>query len=303
MSYGVPSEIDAMKWPYLKSACTFLVIALLAACGGGGSGGGSGSSSAETLSGVFIDSPVQGLRWESGDLSGTTDAAGTFQYTSGATIQFYVGDILLGEATGDSVIIPLNLVVGAQDISDNTVTNIVRFLITIDNDNNPANGIDITATVADLTNGESVDFSLSTEDFAGSGDLQVLVSTLTAATEAGACSLTTASDAQTHIENSIKELLAGSYSGTYSGDGAGTWAGTVSTSGILSGSATSSAVETTSFSGTVSSNGNGETEFRTSGGASDGTVFSGTFKPNGNASGTWNWFGEETGTWSGSRDN
>jgi len=58
-----------------------------------------------------------------------------------------------------------------------------------------------------------------------------------------------------------------------------------------------------SFSGRVNTNGSGDTEFKTSGGASDGTIFSGTFKPNGNASGTWRWFGEETGVWSGSKVN
>jgi len=78
------------------------MIALFSACGGG-------ESANETLTGVFIDSPVKGLRWVSGDISGTTDVNGTFQYKNGATVQFYIGDILIGDAMGDSVIIPVDI--------------------------------------------------------------------------------------------------------------------------------------------------------------------------------------------------
>lgn len=289
-----------MKNSYFNYLCILLIAMLFTACGGGGGGGS--SSNNETLTGVFVDSPVEGLRWVSGGIEGTTDAAGTFQYKSGATVQFYVGDVLIGEATGNSVLIPVDLVASAQDITDPTVTNIIRFLMTLDNDNDPSNGIEITEASANLASGESLDFTQSTLDFAASGDVQVLISTLTSATDAGARSLTTVSDAHTHAENSIRALLAGTYSGTYSGDGSGTWIGTISTSGVFTGTATSS-IETVSFAGLVSTNGSGSTDFETSGGASDGTTFSGKFNPNGTGSGTWNWFGEETGTWSGSKTN
>lgn len=287
-----------MKNSYFNYLCALLATMLLTACGGGSSGG----SNDETLTGVFVDSPVEGLRWVSGGLAGTTDVAGTFQYKSGATVKFYVGDILIGETTGSSVIIPVDLVADAQDITNPTVTNIIRFLMTLDNDGNPSNGIEINETSANLALGKTIDFAQSTSDFAASGDVQVLVSTITSATSAGARSLTSVSDAHIHAENSIKDLLAGSYSGTYSGDGSGTWVGTLSTSGVFTGTATSSS-ETASFAGVVSTNGSGSTDFETSGGTSDGTTFSGIFNPNGTVSGAWSWFGEETGTWRGSKTN
>ncbi len=290
-----------MKNSCFNYLCTLLVAMLVSACGSSG-GGGDGGSNNKTLTGIFVDSPVEGLRWVSGDMVGTTDTAGTFKYKSGATVQFYVGDILIGEATGNSVLIPIDLVASAQDITNPTVTNIIRFLMTLDNDNDPSNGIEITEASANLALGETVDFAQSTSDFSASGDIQVLISTLTSATDEGARLLTSVSDAQTHAENSIKDLLAGTYSGTYSGDGSGTWTGTISTSGAFTGTATSS-IETVSLVGLVSTNGSGSTDFETSGGASDGTIFSGTFNPDGTGSGTWNWFGEETGAWSGSKTN
>ena len=280
----------------LKLLPAVAAIFVLSACGGGGGGGGG-----ETLNGVFIDSAVQGVRWVAGDLSGTTDSAGTFQYKRGNTVEFYIGDILLGSATGDSVVMPLDLVDDANDISNATVTNIGRLLITLDNDGDPDNGIVITEAVVALAADETVDFAQSTTDFGNSGAIQVLVATLTGATDAGARDLVGVAAAQDHMEDSIADLLAGSYSGTFSGDSRGTWFGTINSSGVFSGTATDSEGERSSFLGTVSTNGSGSTDFETSGGVSDGTTFEGTFDPNGSASGTWTWFGEENGRWEGSK--
>lgn len=256
---------------------------------------------AATLTGVFIDSAVEGLSWKSGNMAGTTDANGTFKYLGGATVQFYVGDILIGEAQGNSIIIPIDLVVGAEDINNTTVINIVRFLMTLDDDNDASNGIKILQASSELALGATIDFTQSTTDFTGSGNVQNLISTLTSVTAAGPHALFSVLDALSHSEDSIKTLLTGTYVGTFSGDSSGTWQGTITPSGVLSGTATSS--ESVSFLGAVSTNGNGSSDFQTSGGVSDGTTFSGKFNTDGNASGTWTWFGEESGTWQGSKSN
>lgn len=91
--------------------------------------------------GQFIDSAVQGLRYTSGNQSGTTDANGQFSYEEGGDIQFYIGGIFLGKATGSSIVTPIDLVEDATDLSHPTVINITRFLQTLDDDGNPENGI------------------------------------------------------------------------------------------------------------------------------------------------------------------
>jgi hypothetical protein len=255
----------------------------------------------QALTGLFVDSPVEGLNWVSGNLSGTTDVTGAFRYFSGATVQFYVGDIFIGEAEGNSIITPLELVPGAQDINNTTVINIVRFLMTLDDDGDVSNGINILPASSELAAGASIDFTLSTSDFAGSGNVQALTTSLTSVTAAGPRALSTVSEALFHFESSIQGLLAGTYSGTFSGDNSGTWTGIITTSGLLTGTAISGNVVT--FIGVVSTNGNGNTEFKTSGGASDGTTFSGNFNIDGTAAGTWNFFGVESGTWTGSKTN
>jgi hypothetical protein len=254
-----------------------------------------------TLTGVFVDSPVDGLRWVSDNMSGTTDITGEFQYISGAMVEFYVGDILIGEAVGNSVIIPIDLVVGALDINNTTAINIVRFLLTLDDDNDPSNGIKILQASSDLAVGASIDFAQSTTDFTGSANVQALTTSLTSVTQAGPRALVSVVDALIHSEDSIKDLLAGTYTGTFSGDNSGTWVGTLTRAGVLSGTATSAEVVT--FAGVVSTTGNGDTDFTTSGGVSDGTKFFGKFNVDGTATGTWDFFGAESGTWAGTKSN
>ena len=83
-------------------------------------------------SGQLIDSPVQGVRFESGSVSGITGDLGEFQYETGGTIRFFIGDIALGEAVrGKAVITPLDLVPNGT-IDSPAVINIARLLQSLD---------------------------------------------------------------------------------------------------------------------------------------------------------------------------
>jgi hypothetical protein len=82
--------------------------------------------------GQFIDAPVQGLRYESGPLSGTTGDHGEFQYEAGNSIRFFIGDLALGEAVrGKAIITPLDLVPNGS-IDTPAVINIARLLQSLD---------------------------------------------------------------------------------------------------------------------------------------------------------------------------
>jgi len=91
------------------------------------------AESPATLTGTFLDDPVQGLFYRAmdGSPSGYTDAAGKFNYHAGDVIQFYLGDqygIPLGSAKGKSIITPIDLVPGANGPSDPKVNNIAYLL-------------------------------------------------------------------------------------------------------------------------------------------------------------------------------
>jgi hypothetical protein len=93
-----------------------------------------------------------------------TDANGIFQYIAGETVSFFIGDIFLGASTGLTKLTPLNLVPGS-DSNDPQVVNLLRFVQSLDEDQNLDNGIRIPNTVTARALGQTLDFSLSTSDF------------------------------------------------------------------------------------------------------------------------------------------
>ena len=115
---------------YKKLTISFLLLATLVtttACSGGGSSS-SAASVDNPLTGVFVDAPVGGLNYQTATMSGITDENGTFKYHEGETVTFMIGDLMLGSAPGSDIMTPIDLVPGAVDETDPTVTNICRLL-------------------------------------------------------------------------------------------------------------------------------------------------------------------------------
>lgn len=132
-----------------------LALPVFAACGGGGGGStptppptGGPPPPPPTEVGVFIDSPVEGLGYQSGSRTpGTTDAEGMFVYEIGQVLSFSVGGVELGSLPdGQALVTPYDFGEAAE--------NIARLLQTLDADSNHLNGIDLTAAataLADVT--------------------------------------------------------------------------------------------------------------------------------------------------------
>lgn len=198
----------------IKSSLILFGLALLTACGGGDSKeeyptgdryreerpGLTESTAAATspgLEGVFIDSPVAGLSYTSGTLSGETDSHGRFHYAPEAPIAFFYGPIHFGSATAQAILTP-------QELSDdhNTVVNQLRLLQTLDVDGDPSNGIllpEAELVPADL----QLDFTLSPDVF--SADARVLA--LLAATS-NVSQLVTVEAAQAHFSQSLADYTS-----------------------------------------------------------------------------------------------
>lgn len=125
-----------------------LILAALSSCGGGGS-----SASIEAvnpvpplLSGQFRDAPVEGLRFEStgafGATGGLTDTGGQFKYRDGDQVAFFLGQNQIAKAAGAPLITPYSATTTDQEAS-----NLARLLQSIDEDQDPNNGIRITNAV------------------------------------------------------------------------------------------------------------------------------------------------------------
>jgi hypothetical protein len=272
----------------------FLVALTLAACSDGGDVGSSGVGL-----GQFKDSNTKGLNYVSGDLSGVTSEDGTFEFKIGGTVTFSVGAVELGTATGKAVMTPVDLVPDGSSSSP-AVQNIVRYLMTLDSNGDPSDGITISSAVQEAAaDWQPVAF--------GDGSFEAALSTsLAAANEADPVNalnrvITNAGAAQNHLESTLRCSYAGAYEGTFSGDDRGSFGVLVdATSGEVRGVAYSD-IDQVSFELT----GNSPITFDqnasfVSGNISSGATFSGQFDSVNALSGTWE-NAPDGGSYSGSR--
>lgn len=115
--------------------------------------------------GRFLDGPVAGLSWETPSERGLTDDSGGFRYRPGERIDFWVGDVWLGQAVAAPVLTPVDLVPEAGGADHPMVVNLARFLQTLDEDGVPENGLRISSTVRTAAAGRDIDFSRSVDGF------------------------------------------------------------------------------------------------------------------------------------------
>jgi len=261
----------------------------------GCSSNGSGSSS-----GTLNDSAVEGVSYVSGTQSGVTDQNGTFHYT-GDRVSFAVGNIELGSGTPKAFMTLVDLVDGAVDETHPAVTNIACLLQSMDDDQNPGNGIKITQQVRDAATGMSVNFEQSVEAFGIDSDVQMLMSGMTMPGGTGPRTLRDCMLAQAHLRDTLLGQFTGTYCGTFTGDRSGTFALTAGDDGTISGSATTTDTggsEEFPLSGSISSEG----VLAFGGDIVGGTgTFSGEVMPDGSVAGTWESEGMK-GTLEGARD-
>ena len=122
-----------MKW--FNSLSVVVVMSLtLTACGGGGDGGTQPVAAPST--GVFIDSPVQGLTYSSSPsgLSGLTGPNGEFLYRAGDLVAFSIGGRQIGAAPGQPQITPFTLLgrTATPSVTHAGPVNVAQLLLALD---------------------------------------------------------------------------------------------------------------------------------------------------------------------------
>lgn len=157
------------------------VSALLVGCGGGSSSS-PGSVAPVPLIGVFLDSPVEGLRYISKSHQGITNSKGEFSYLEGEQVSFYIGSSFLGSTVGATQVTPFDLQ-DAEPITDPSelmdalqgdpspftrAINILRLLQSVDDDQKPENGIRISDSAIRALINHVPDYSLSIDKFSQS---------------------------------------------------------------------------------------------------------------------------------------
>jgi hypothetical protein len=171
------------------------------------------------LQGSFIDSPVQGLDYYSATHSGVTDQDGHFMYQAGEMMTFAIGDVLLGEAMAAEVMTPMDFIDESErpfDVTHPVVTNMGRFLQSLDTDGNPENGIIISDDVKIQVTGRMIDFHQSIMDFESDPFMESFYDTLNGLKmphNGLMWGLDAVEDAQQHMNDHMGEYL-----GRYMGD-------------------------------------------------------------------------------------
>ena len=117
-----------------------------------------------TLKGVLLDAPVEGVSYQSATQSGITNNLGEFEYLADEMVTFSVGGIVLGTAKGAAIITAVELTGGADPI-DQTATNQLVFLQSIDEDEDPLNGITVSAATLAAAATQTLDFTLDSAAF------------------------------------------------------------------------------------------------------------------------------------------
>lgn len=161
--------------------------------------------------GVFIDSVVAGVHYETtpGGHSGETTANGQYQYSPGDTVTFSIGELVFPAVTAKGVVTPLDMA-GTTDPQNPIVVNIAALLQSLDTDGNPENGISIDYETASAV-AQSVDFDQPYADFAALTEVTNLVANSGSVTT----TLVSDTDAVAHLQSSMEEANKVALVGTW----------------------------------------------------------------------------------------
>ena len=180
-------------------ASLILLSFVCCACNGGGGGGDSLNK------GQFLDSAVEGLNYQTETQEGTTNKKGRFYYKDNEMVSFYLGDIYLGSAPGKNIITPVDLVQMAYDAYHPDVVKICRLLLSLDEDGNPDNGINLTSDIILETVGRNIDLSSNLDYDPVISDLFSTLNALSAFTD-GDHFLVSATYAQNHMTTTLAAI-------------------------------------------------------------------------------------------------
>lgn len=197
----------------VTSRAALLCIALLlVACDGGRGTSQNNLPAAQTRDGIFVDTPVGALDYSSASYSGQTHADGGFTYKEREELTFKVGCVVLGRSVGKPVITPFDLVAGANintPVTQNpsALTNIARFLASLDADSDWRNGISIPDAVrtyaANCNNAQNLRFDVAIDAFgAPNGPAQQFVMAATGH------DLATVATAQQELQITANQIIA-----------------------------------------------------------------------------------------------
>lgn len=193
-------------------SCPWLLTlsCLLGACGGGGGASPTSVAANQTTTGIFLDSAVAGISYQTLSIDGTlskwltTNAKGQFYFAPQDKITFAIGDIQFPQTDAAFVVTPLSIS-GKTDLGDPSVANMAYLLQSLDSDADPSNGIAIHSQMLEYAKGKKIDFTAAPTAFAADITVKDLIryqQTLT-----GKPSTTTLDSAADHLGQTLLGMI------------------------------------------------------------------------------------------------
>ena len=106
---------------------TLSIVASTIFVGCGGSDGDA-TTAVSTQTGTFVDAPVEGLKYITATQSGFTDTNGKYKFVNGENIEFFLGNLSLGQSAAQTLMTPYTL--GSSDITTpSTITKNIAMLL------------------------------------------------------------------------------------------------------------------------------------------------------------------------------
>lgn len=195
----------------IKNLLPLVIFLFISACGGGSDSNESAvqptpvpTPTPTVLTGMFFDSAVEGLNYQTPTQSGRTSVDGEFSYIANEMVTFSIGDLEFPATLASESITPLNIY-NTESLSDQSVINMIRLLQTLDIDGQPDNGIEIPEMSHVLASGLTIDFN--------DNNFDQLVNELVANSGGVNTALISEDAALAHFQQTLSELSGTSASG------------------------------------------------------------------------------------------
>lgn len=197
----------------LRTGLLASAIAMLSACGGGEEETPVEATPYST--GVLRDSAIAGMYYETGGKSGVTDSQGRFSYRPGDKVAFFIGRLKMGEFTPTTT--NAMLTIGALVPADSPdragiIAGMARFLLTLDLDGNPDNGITVDSQLDDLAMGwtfRTLDFT--NFDIATNPAMYIALGDIRIVKEDMGLDFVSGTDAVNHVVKSFNCAYSGAF--------------------------------------------------------------------------------------------
>jgi hypothetical protein len=164
-----------------------------------------------TQTGVFKAGNVAGLDFVADNRSGVTDSRGRFTCTTGRPVAFSIGHVDLGDTVCATLAHPAALTASGS-LTDPAALNMTRLLLMLDHDQNPDNGIEISAPLQSLADSwPAVDFSAA--DF--EAELPAIVSDVASAEGRANVVLPSSAEAFVYLDASLSCAYSGIFVNTF----------------------------------------------------------------------------------------